>query len=1008
MPQKLDLQPIEDEHLDLEPLNLEPVNEPPVESPIKQSGMPPADPGFLSSFYHKLSDPLTDIPSRVGKYLSKGMDSIPTIQSDGQGGMQDYFSGVDNRAKGFFQGATEAAGDLASSFTSLGNIGMTALTGGSNLAGKAGLSTVAKLMSYGAKAFGVPGVIHGGSELLSPDSSLQQRGQGLVELAGNVAGMTHTPNIKLKEPSTTQTIKTSSGETTVHGPASVIEQTHGPAGPTAEFAFDWPGFNEDGSPEKFYHIRGGEGDKSTVSGPELDRLGIPRPDAITLTPPPANNPNFGITPIGNDFFTRIKSQDTPTEVVPAEIPWNQDTKQTDLRGWADHEAYRQQQIDNGLPDPGPYKEGTQRPPDIEVHPTPPEGENPLFAEHYARQRARQKAIGPEQGSVVEPLGSGNEGRREFVSVGDEQPTSTTNDSLPRDLQGGKPRFNIGTTSYEPVFANDLDKALFIISQKTPSKRNADYLAYVMKVTGLDEAGAIAAGQAVRSKIKAAVSGQEGGPVQLGVLHGSDTPTAAPITPPTPPKNNLQTAPLGQTIIIRKEGATPNVIKEAKAAGFTFQGLNDQGHFRFKKTSEPVAQPILEGEVGTTRPTTSGVKEHLGPLADEKRGSNITEAFNLSRGIMAAVDFSGPLRQGIALIHKPAFWKALKPMFKAWTTEQGFRDSQNAIAQRPLFRERAGADGKILPSFADDAGLKLTDLTDLSKREEAIMSTWAEKVPGVRRSNRAYTAFLNNLRADTFESLVKDGKIFGADAKVNLPLARELAKFVNTASGRGSLGSLESSAVALNTAFFSPRLIASRVQMMNPGYYIMAAPQVRREALKSLFAIAMAGNTVTQLGKMAGGTVSMNPTSSDFGKLKIGNTRIDPYGGFQQYIVAASRLVSGKVTSSTTGNEYDLNDPQGPYDPTHADVVTRFIRGKVHPVVGFAWSLMSGKKEMSGEPMNFTTANPMENAVAQRFIPILMQDMYELAQDEDMPPALKAIVATGATFGMGQQTYGQDQ
>jgi len=482
--------------------------------------------------------------------------------------------------------------------------------------------------------------------------------------------------------------------------------------------------------------------------------------------------------------------------------------------------------------------------------------------------------------------------------------------------------------------------------------------------------------------------------------GSRTSDSGPTGIPESDRTNGDGA---STVYVRKP--TPDSIKKMIQSGYQFSGeTREDGAWKFNKKGIGNEPPILESDVGEHRPTSSGVRRQLGPIADKKQ-SKLVEAFNLPRGLMASMDFSAPLRQGIGLIHKGSFWKAMPEMFKAWATEEGFNASQKAISERPLFRPRTDRNGKVYPSFADDAGLKLTDLTDLSNREEAIMSTWAEKIPGVRRSNRAYTAFLNNLRADTFESLVKDGKIFGADAKANLPLARELANFVNTASGRGSLGRLESSAVALNTVLFSPRLIASRVQMMNPAYYIMSSPQVRKEALKSLFAIAMAGNTVTQLGKMAGGSVSMDPTSTDFGKLKIGNTRIDPYGGFQQYIVAASRLLSGKVTSSTTGNEYDLNNPKGPFDPTHADILERFGRGKLHPVVGFAYSLLKGKKEMSGEPMNLSTLNPMENAVAQRFIPILMQDFYQLAEDPDMPPELKAIAATVSTFGMGQQTYG---
>lgn len=453
-------------------------------------------------------------------------------------------------------------------------------------------------------------------------------------------------------------------------------------------------------------------------------------------------------------------------------------------------------------------------------------------------------------------------------------------------------------------------------------------------------------------------------------------------------------------LIRKEKATPDVIKKAQEQGYEFTGSNDRGDFRFKKGT-PKKQPILENEVSNIRPK-------LGPVIDEKR-SPLVEAFNLPRALMASIDFSAPLRQGLPLIHKKEFWNSVGPMFKSWASEDAFRANQQAIAERPLFKPREIKTGVVIPSFADEAGLKLSDLTSLSKREESLMSTWAEKVPGVRRSNRAYTAFLNNLRADTFESLVKDAKIFGTNVQENIPLARSLADFVNTASGRGSLGKLESSAVALNSVLFSPRLIASRLKMLNPAYYVMAPPQVRKEALKSLFAIAAVGNTVTQLGRMAGGTVESDPASSDFGKLRIGNTRIDPFGGFQQYIVAANRLLNPipgmgqRVKSSTTGKEFDLWNPEKPFDPTHASVAGRFAQGKLHPTLAFAWNLLSGAKEMSGEPMNFGTTNPFENAISQRFIPIVMQDIYETAQEN---PKLLPITVPLSTFGMSTQSYGQ--
>lgn len=517
-----------------------------------------------------------------------------------------------------------------------------------------------------------------------------------------------------------------------------------------------------------------------------------------------------------------------------------------------------------------------------------------------------------------------------------------------------------------------------------------------------------------------------------------------------PEQFLHDFPVGEVVTVQSSQAIPKNIKTLFDAGFRFEGKNAAGDFRFKKIETSAKAPILEEEVGGKRPTKRGIRGELGAIQDAKKSSIVAEVFNFPRGVMASWDLSAPLRQGLPLIHKKEFWTALKPMMKSWASEEGFQASQAAIAERPLFKKRFDDLGNKLPSFADDAGLKLTDLTDLTNREEALMSTWAEKVPFVRPSNRAYTAFLNNLRADVFENLVKNANILGGNVKESLPLARALADFVNTASGRGKLSvdipkrfqklfgdktelSLESSAVLLNTTLFAPRLIASRLKILNPGYYIMATPIVRREALKSLFAVAATGNVILQLAKMAGVEVENDPNNSDFGKAKIGNTRLDPWAGFQQYIVAANRLVRpsfakvsgleegtdtgivpldiatgfmGKggqsVTSSTSKREYDLwNDRPSPYDPSPATIATRFLRGKTHPVINFGWALLTGKKEMSGQKMNFKTMNPMENSIAQRFIPILMQDVYQLAKTD--PELLPLAIPAG--LGMGIQTYG---
>lgn len=368
----------------------------------------------------------------------------------------------------------------------------------------------------------------------------------------------------------------------------------------------------------------------------------------------------------------------------------------------------------------------------------------------------------------------------------------------------------------------------------------------------------------------------------------------------------------------------------------------------------------------------------------------TQLWNLPRSLKASMDLSAPFRQGLGLVHKKEFWTSFDDMFKAFGSENAYKAVQDSIAMSPNHK------------LAMDSKLALTDL--LNTREEQFVSKWAEKIPGVRASNRAYTAFLNKLRSDTFDSLIETARKAGKDPSTDLIFSHGLADFVNNATGRGSLGALEKNAQLLNNTLFSPKLIASRVQMLNPANYIKQDPMIRREYLKSLLAIATAGSTVTALGVASGlGNTEENPTSSDFGKLKIGNTRLDPFGGFQQYITLASRLITGetKTTSTKTSQGGQIRElGSSIVTPTRGQIAgidtsaspnRGFVGNKLHPALGFALDWL---KESKGRPY----AVPEE--ISKLFVPMIMQDIWDLANED---PKLLPLIVPSA-FGMSSQTY----
>jgi len=359
---------------------------------------------------------------------------------------------------------------------------------------------------------------------------------------------------------------------------------------------------------------------------------------------------------------------------------------------------------------------------------------------------------------------------------------------------------------------------------------------------------------------------------------------------------------------------------------------------------------------------------------QKIKEGLYEVANIPRSVMASYDLSAPFRQGIFLLGRPKrFFGSFFKMFKYFPSEKAYKGLVEEITKRPTY------------NLMRRSKLALTEIdSSLTLREERFMSHIAEKIPGVRASGRAYMGFLNKLRADVFDDLVKKAEKLGLEPKKNPELTRAIASFVNNATGRGSLGKLEGSAVALNSFFFSPRLMASRFNLLNPIYYVKSPPFVRTEALKSLFALAGIGSTVLGIAKLAGAKVGVNPLSADFGKIKIGNTRIDIWGGFQPYIRSAVQFILSKAKSTTTGKTSSID---------RLTVLSRWFEYKEAPVVSFATGLLRGKT-VFGKEFNI----PKE--IGNRFVPMVIQDVVDIAKDN---PDLLPVSILGI-FGIGLQTY----
>lgn len=375
----------------------------------------------------------------------------------------------------------------------------------------------------------------------------------------------------------------------------------------------------------------------------------------------------------------------------------------------------------------------------------------------------------------------------------------------------------------------------------------------------------------------------------------------------------------------------------------------------------------------------------------KLGDAGANALNLPRSIMSTFDLSAPFTQGAFMMGRKEFWTNFSTMFKSLGSERAYNGVMDSIKRSPNY------------PWMEEAKLALSDIHGaLTDKEEKFMSTWAERIPvlghGVKASERAYTAFLNKLRADTFSNLLEKYKAAGIKLGDDPKLVTDLGNFINNATGRGDLNGMlgqhgNASAPLLSGVLFSPRLMASRVNMLNPVAYAKLHPAVRKEALKSLLSFGAITTTALALAKAGGADVEIDSRSSDFAKIKVGDTRYNVLGGFGPYLTLAARVVTAE--KKTIKGEVQSLDGKKFGSSTRLGVGGDFLRSKLSPVASFVADYADGGN-MVGEPFE------AKKAIADRFMPMFVQDLSDLIKEEGVVKG--GAMAIPGLFGLNSQTY----
>jgi hypothetical protein len=375
---------------------------------------------------------------------------------------------------------------------------------------------------------------------------------------------------------------------------------------------------------------------------------------------------------------------------------------------------------------------------------------------------------------------------------------------------------------------------------------------------------------------------------------------------------------------------------------------------------------------------------------------ISQVLGAPKAALASFDLSGGGRQGAVLGSRfpKVFAKAEKDSVGYLTSGEKFNKAMSDHALSP------NAD------IYDEWGIEWADPRK-NFSEEAFRSSLPEKVPiagiGVSASNRAYTGVLSDIRLGAADEIIKQLQDTGIDVHAwPDEWKKSMGKFINTATGRGSGkegGLFERWAPALNDTLFSPKLWKSRLDMLNPKYYWDLKGPAKRYALQSAGSFAGVAAVILGLAdQIPGAEVEYDARSSDFLKIKVGDTRYDVLGGFQQNIVFAWRQVTGEKISSQSGRITDLTEG-GFGQGNRLTLLADLIESKSNPLFGFVKEQIEGRDKSGNE----LTLADRAAGVANLAIPLSVQET--VSQIGRYGVAQGVAGSLPSYVGAGAQTYG---
>ena len=375
--------------------------------------------------------------------------------------------------------------------------------------------------------------------------------------------------------------------------------------------------------------------------------------------------------------------------------------------------------------------------------------------------------------------------------------------------------------------------------------------------------------------------------------------------------------------------------------------------------------------------------------------------NLSRVLKTPLDVSMIGRQSFfAMPLAPLRWakgsaRGVRMLFDSRYTTQ----VAESVSKRPYYTTIRDFDeefGRAISAIDDHltgeakivAGPEEAVFTD----EDALVNRLLLKTPVVggalKRSSNSFSVGLAALRYDMAEKYYVLGKQAG---RTEVEIIDDF-KVIAHLSGRGSLGPGEHVAGEISQLSWAPRWLASRVQI--PLDVLTRSKHARMLAVRGALGAAGTMAGILGMAELAGADIDVDSRSANFGKIKVGPTRLDVTAGFGPLIRFGTRLgvewSGGRGMKDDLGRLVDWDTKQG---------LLRFIEGKAAPPVGIIQDIWTGET-FTGEKLRWDVATVKREAW-NRFAPFIVEATVDAVRQGG---PLHAAFGIAEFVGLGTQSY----